>query len=374
MTCSKCGSEMPQNAVFCPFCGRRVISLPERKTRRGNGQGCVYRRGKTWTAVVTVRYTDEAKRITRSKSGFRTKKEALEAVPGLKLSYKPVNNDITLKAAYDRMMDHHSQRVSKSTIACYDFAMEHFKALWHVPLAEIKADHFQACLDDCTAGRRTKENMKAAASLICKYGLQNDIIGKNYAEFLVIPKEEQKEREPFTMDEVRQIAESQNVWAGYILVLIFTGFRPNELFKLKKEDFYGSYFIGGSKTEAGKNRIVTIPPVILPVVRRQLAGDSDYIFPAPDGGQMDLSHFRKRYYYPTLKDLNVRPLPPYSCRHTFATMLKNIQGAATDKQRLMGHTSFEMTAHYTHTDVESLKAITDAMVIQGATQKGQKNS
>ena len=86
MTCSKCGSEMPQNAVFCPFCGRRVISLPERKTRRGNGQGCVYRRGKTWTAVVTVGYDSEAKRITRSKSGFRTKKEALEAIPGLKLS------------------------------------------------------------------------------------------------------------------------------------------------------------------------------------------------------------------------------------------------------------------------------------------------
>ena len=363
MTCKYCHSEMPENAVFCPFCGRRVISLPERRTRRGNGQGCVYRRGKTWTAVVTVGYDSEAKRITRSKSGFRTKKEALEAVPGLKLSYKPVSGGITLREAYDAMISHHAKRVSASTVACYDFAMEHFKALWHVPLREIKTEQLQTCVDLCSAGTRTRQNMKAAASLTCKYGIQNDIIEKNYAEYIIIGKEVQKEREAFTMDEVRQIYESQNVWAGYILCLIFTGFRPNELFKLRKQDYHGDYFIGGSKTEAGKNRIVTIPPVIQPVVRRQLAVDSDYIFPAPNGSQMDLSHFRTRYYYPTLQSLDVRPLPPYSCRHTFATMLKNIQGAATDKQRLMGHTSFEMTAHYTHTDVESLKAITDRMDI-----------
>ena len=43
----------------------------------------------------------------------------------------------------------------------------------------------------------------------------------------------------------------------------------------------------------------------------------------------------------------------------FATMMKNVNAPATDKQKLIGHSKFEMTAYYTHTDIESLKAITD---------------
>lgn len=361
MLCRKCGREMPLEAVFCPFCGRRLSDTTQRKNKRGNGQGHAYKRGKAWTVVVTLGYSAEGKRVTRSKGGFPTKTAALEYASHLRLTYSPVPENITFKAAYDAMIAQHAKRVSQSTVSGYNYATEHFRALWYVPLKDIKTDQLQACVDDCPAGKRTKENMKAAASLTCKYGMRNDIISKNYAEFIEIPREEAKEREAFTMDEVRAIAASQDFYAGYILCLIFTGFRPNELFKLKKSDYYGRYFIGGSKTDAGKNRIVTIPAVIMPIISRQLAGESEYIFPAPDGKQMDLSHFRTRYYYPALAAAGVRPLPPYSCRHTFATMLKKIKGAATDKQRLMGHTSFEMTAHYTHTDVDSLAAITDRL-------------
>ena len=118
-----------------------------------------------------------------------------------------------------------------------------------------------------------------------------------------------------------------------------------------------------NKTEAGKNRIVPIPNIIMPIVQKQMEQESEYIFPAPNGKKMDLSHFRQRHYYPTLEQIGVRPLPPYSCRHTFATMLKEINAPATDKQKLMGHTSFEMTAHYTHTDMASLKKITDNLTL-----------
>ena len=191
-------------------------------------------------------------------------------------------------------------------------------------ITEIKTDDLQAAVSHCQYGNRTRENMKAAASLTMKWAVQNDIITKNYADFIVIKKEKEIEREPFTMDEVQQIYSAIGLvpYADYILCLIFTGFRPNEMFSLKKENCHGSYFIGRSKTTAGKNRIVPIPPVIAPIVARLLESPSEYIFPARNGGKMDLSHFRTRHYYPALDRIGVTPRPPYACRHTYAIMLK----------------------------------------------------
>ena len=53
---------------------------------RGNGQGTVIRRGKTFTAIVTVgRYTENGKTkyIRKSKGGFRTRSAALAFLPVL---------------------------------------------------------------------------------------------------------------------------------------------------------------------------------------------------------------------------------------------------------------------------------------------------
>ena len=218
-----------------------------------------------------------------------------------------------------------------------------------------------------------RQKMKAAASLTFKFATQSDVVEKNYAEYIVIERAAETEREPFTRDEIRKILDAVDVvpYADYIATLIFTGLRPNELFSLKKSDFHGTYFIGGSKTAAGKNRIIPIPAPILHVAQKERPGE--YAFPGPTGEKFDLSNFRKRFYYPALKEIGVRPLPPYSCRHTFATLLKDIDAPTTDKQRLMGHSSFSMTAHYTHTDTASLEKIADsiAFLLHSDPQKTQ---
>ena len=85
---------------------------------------------------------------------------------------------------------------------------------------------------------------------------------------------------------------------------------------------------------------------------------SEYIFPAHDGGKMDLSRFRSRYYYPAIERIGVTKRPPYACRHTYATMLKNIDAPT------VGHASYTMTAHYTHSDIKSLTAITDELNVE----------
>ena len=56
-----------------------------------------------------------------------------------------------------------------------------------------------------------------------------------------------------------------------------------------------------------------------------------------------------------------RKYTPHSCRHTFATLMKRVEGSDKDKLELIGHTSTEMLRHYQDTPFEDLRRITDAI-------------
>ena len=295
--------------------------------KRGNGQGYVYNRNGKWIAQVTMGYDADGKRKTHSRT-FEKKSDAIRALSVLKADkIDAVDSSASMNECFERMIEKHGKRISQSAVDGYGYAFRHFKPIAHLPVAQIKTAQLQVCVDQCPAGKRTKENMKAVASLVFKYAMQNDIVTQNYAQFIEIPKEKPNEREPFTLGEIKKIFASIGVvpYSDYISVLICTGMRPNEMFALAKKDYFGSYFVGGSKTTAGKNRIIPIPGAMQPTVQQIVSRCvGDYIFCAPSGKKMDLSHFRRRCYYPALEKIGVRPLPPYSCRHTFATLLKNI--------------------------------------------------
>lgn len=75
MTCRKCQKLLPEDALFCPYCGiKQTLDRPKKRTR-GNGQGSVYKllNGKYRAAVVLGYENGRCKR--RTKSGFKTKKK-----------------------------------------------------------------------------------------------------------------------------------------------------------------------------------------------------------------------------------------------------------------------------------------------------------
>lgn len=125
--CVRCGADLPEGAKFCPACGRKQ-QRDSRRRNRGNGTGTAYQMpNKTWKAVVTLGYEldpdhHRKRRITRSKGGFRTKTEALEYLPELR-KVESVPEEITFKALYDRWLPLHENKVSHSTMLCYQAAM-----------------------------------------------------------------------------------------------------------------------------------------------------------------------------------------------------------------------------------------------------------
>lgn len=362
MICRKCKKEVPDGA-FCLLCGTRQ-EIQRAKHRRGNGEGTVIKRGQTYTIYVT-KYID-GKRVVKTKGGFATKKEAYEYASKLDFAPKTVKDDISLAALYERWKPYYEPRVGKTTMAGHEAAYKWVADLHHYPFALLVTDDWQDCVNACTRGKRTKENIKALATALYKYAISIRLCEHNYAQYIWCGNDKDGTYPAITADELEIIrkAVGKVPYADYVYALCYTGFRPTALLKLKPEDYDKEHgcLIGGIKTAAGIDRIVTVSPKIKSIIEDRISAGSKYIFPnIATGEQLTAERFRTDVFNPLMDRLGIKDKVPYSCRHTFANLLKNVSGSDTDKAALMGHTEASMTKYYQSADYESLRAITDAL-------------
>lgn len=377
--CRKCRIELPDGAKFCPACGSKQ-DVDRRPKTRGNGTGSVYKLPNgTWIAIkVLRREIDEqgkSHRTTVSKSGFRTKKEALNYLPNLTQQTKQEKQkSITFKQLYDKWEPTHKK--SKSTMDCYRAAMKHFSPVWNEPMRDITVDDLQECMDD-VSGKRTQENMKAVCGLLYKYAIPRNLATLNMGQYLVVNGVAGIGKEGLPLDALEKLKKNiQKVpYADYIVAQCYLGFRPSELLDLDASSYdkKKKAFTGGAKTDAGKNRVVTVSPKIQPTIDRltenKIGGP---IFCAEDGSRLTIEEYREKFYdaleacgidnpVTEVNGIKRRKYTPHSCRHTFSTLMKNVQAPDKDKLALIGHTSTEMLRHYQDVDLEGLRRITNAI-------------
>ena len=377
--CKKCRKEIVDGAPFCPWCGAKLIREKTRR-RRPNGSGTVIKqKNGRYKAIKTLGYhpgeDGKLKRETATRT-FDTSKEAWDALPTL--SRRKEKTVYTFKALYDKWLPTH--KAGASTIGCYTAAYAYFSPLWYAPMPDIEIDDLQECIDDCPKGKRTKQNMKALCSLMYKYGIPRHATGDNLnlAQYLIINDDGTAPAKPsFSREQIELIAGGVGRvdYADYVLSLIYTGFRPGEFVSLTAASYHANhgdaYLVGGFKTEAGKDRTVTISPKVYSIIAAQAKGKAAT---APlfdmNGKAITRDKFTDIFYdvleavgidnptYEQSDGTQRHKYTPHCCRHTFATLIKSVAAPSVDKMRLIGHASEHQMNDYTDTPLSDLSRIT----------------
>ena len=297
--------------------------------RNENGFGSVVcldktrkKRRKPWAARITVGWEDGVQK--RKYIGYyRTKTEAMMALSeyhkgGINLEM----SNMTLNEVFDKWMERVVNRgTSKGVINSHKMAKARFGRLGNLPLRDIKANHLQTWLDSIDLKPGTKIKIKTTMNQMYRYALSNDIVPKNYAETLEINEKIEKTGAVFTEDELAWLWEhTYDDSAQQLLIMCYTGMRIGEMLKVKRSDinFEESYITGGSKTKAGRDRIIPIHRKIMPLIKAQL-GDTDHLIRSSWGKPM--SYPTAALNYNKLFETMETKHKPHDCRKTAISLM-----------------------------------------------------
>ena len=134
--------------------------------------------------------------------------------------------------------------------------------------------------------------------------------------------------------------------------MIYTGMMPGELFECQKSmvDLPNRMIRGaGKKTKKRKETPIVLASFLIPVVEALMEySNKEALMP----------HYKTTFYdfyNRTIERLKIRPLPPYSCRHTTATALARIENNPEIIKEVMRHTQIQTAQRYIHLDATPMK-------------------
>ena len=370
MKCIRCRKEIPEQSLYCLYCGKKQSAQKKKTNRRPNGTGTVSRDSRCKNIWIAHAPSSGGKRVYLG--SFPTAGDARNAIDNYLREGCPEMYHATLEEIYQLWSEIHYRQVSDSAVRLYSSTWKRFAEIRHMKMHDIRTVHFQKIVNQAKS-ESACHAVRTLAVLICRYALENDVIQKNYAEFIQIPRFEKSEKKIFTPEEIALLwAHSDDKRVQLILFLIYTGLRIGEASNLKVSDmdFVHGYFICGEKTKAGRNRIVPFPenvPEIAEFVKSWIQDDSQKTVLNATTAQL-----RHQYFYSALADLHLAEpdriehgiyqfsgahLTPHSTRHTFASLSASAGIAPEHLRKIIGHANYSTTAEiYIHQNLEELKS------------------
>lgn len=255
----------------------------------------------------------------------------------------------------------------QSTINAYRAAYNKCQPLWNEPLASIKLIQLQAIVDaHSNRSLSLQSNIIMVQKLVYEYSCKNDIVEKNYSDFVKINDyREAKKKVPFTRAEIaalwnrldwvyigtkKSILKGEPV-ADILLILIYTGLRIDELLNTASSDVHleERYItIRGTKT-ANAERLVPIHRDIEPLIKKRLARGGENLICTAAGKNIKYNNFNNSAFPAFCRAFGAAHTL-HDTRHTFATYTTRLD--PTLRAFIIGHTTGSLTNDlYTHPEM-----------------------
>ena len=262
---------------------------------------------------------------------------------------------MTFQDVYESWLEKKGSKLGKASQTSLRTAYKWTEPIRDMKYKEIKSFHMQECIDRCDKSASLKNGIKNLFTHIDKYALEVDIVEKTYSQLLKSTAIEESDKEPFSEDEIKLLWEHQNdPWVDTVIIFLYTGFRISELLTLKREDvnLEERTMTGGTKTKAGKGRIVPIHSRIFPLIERRYDDGNEYLISHKDK-KVSIENYRVQWKQ-MMENFQMKHTP-HECRHTFRSRLDSANANKKCIDLMMGHKSSDVGQRvYTHKTIEEL--------------------
>ena len=372
--CPECNLQISDMAITCPHCGypiKKDSNINQKPSttkfkRLPNGFGQISKiknqnLRNPYRAMVTTGFTEKGRPIVKMlkpQAYFKTYNEAYEALVKYNKDPYDTHSEITLRQLFDKWINDYFDPNEKTTHRQHQISyFAKLKEIEELKIAEIKPMFLKDYLEKLDLSADYKVRLKYLLNMLFDYAVSLQLVDKNTSRSFDLSTHIKKLRLssvknhfPFTDDEMKKLWNARkNPWVRNILIQCYMGWRPGELFLIKPENINleNSTIIGGSKSTAGRNRIVPIHHAIYPFIKYKLDHNEDF-----DNYKTYNSHFQN-----IVADLNLDPKhTPHDCRTTFVTLCKKYEVDEYAIKYIIGHQISDLTERvYTRRTVDWLK-------------------
>lgn len=330
--------------------------------RNANGYGSIYklknRKLRKPFIVRSAAKLDERGIYVRTVIGrFATKNEAMIFLA----NYNAMNNNLdssefTLGQLFERWkISKHANSISEIVYDKYvNLFTTNFSHLLDKKMVVLKYNDFQQILNKIY--KKSSQDLIVILKWIYSECRKNEIIRNDISADLepsnIISRVVERVvfEDSFVKSLWAKYYEDKNQYVSMILILFYTGMRVNEILKIKNSNIFidKKYFITGSKTKAGKNRIIPIHTKILMILTYYKDEYENFLFE-------NTTKRKLTYYFERLmKEYNLKG-NLHSIRHTFITKMQRLNDSVSKTQKIVGHASSNVTdGVYTHWSVSDL--------------------
>lgn len=270
-----------------------------------------------------------------------------------------------------------------------------------IKLADIKRNHIQEYIDiKSKSGRldgkgglspKTMKTHRLIIQLVCKEALKNDLISKNPCEFVIMPKQQRREPDFYSNDELQIMfneLRNEHIYPLLYFTVLY-GLRRSEVLGLKWDSVnfdnniitikhtvvrFTKVVEKDSTKNASSFRSYPLTPDVKEILlllkqqeqeNRRLFGkqyiDNDYIFKWQNGKPYAPDYITMKFSK-LLKQHKLRHIRFHDLRHSCASMLVSNGFELKDIQEWLGHSDIQITANiYAHLDAKRKKDIANSM-------------